>query len=91
MFFKYDADHNGSIDVDEARPILIDNLKKHRATKLKITDDELNDWFSKADLNNDGVISYEEAALFVDKYFLINDSQTESIIDNTYQEDNHSS
>ena len=35
-----------------------------------MTDAELNEWFDKADLNKDGVISVEEAAIFVDKYFL---------------------
>ena len=73
IFAKYDADHNGSIDVEEARPIFIDNLKKHRATKLSVSDAELNEWFQKADLNKDGVISMEEAAIFVDKYFLHHD------------------
>ena len=70
IFAKYDADHNGSIDMEEARPIFIDNLKRHKATKLTVTDAELHDWFEKADLNKDGVISVDEAAIFVDKYFL---------------------
>ena len=56
--------------MEEARPIFIDNLKKHKATKLAVTDAELQEWFNKADLNQDGVISVEEAAIFVDKYFL---------------------
>ena len=59
-----------NVDMEEARPIFIDNLKKHKATKLTVTDAELHDWFEKADLNKDGVISVDEAAIFVDKYFL---------------------
>ena len=70
IFDKFDADHNGSIDKEEARPIFIDYLRKAHVTKLIVKDEELSAWFDKADLNKDGVISQEEAGLFIDKYLL---------------------
>ena len=70
IFDKFDADHNGSIDKEEARPIFIDYLRKAHVTKLIVKDEELSAWFDKADLNKDGVISNEEAAIFIDTYLL---------------------
>ena len=70
IFDKFDADHNGSIDKEEARPIFIDYLRKAHVTKLIVDDAVLAQWFDKADLNKDGVISTEEAAIFIETYML---------------------
>ena len=70
IFDKFDADHNGSIDKEEARPIFIDYLRKAHVTKLIVDDAVLGQWFDKADLNKDGVISTEEAAIFIETYML---------------------
>ena len=34
LFTKFDADNSGGIDLEEARPIFIEELKKTGATKL---------------------------------------------------------
>jgi Ca2+-binding EF-hand superfamily protein len=70
IFNKFDADHNGTLDKDEARPLFIDYLRKAHATKLVVDDAVLTKWFDIADINRDGVISVEEAAQFVDTYML---------------------
>ena len=70
IFDKFDADHNGSIDKEEARPIFIDYLRKAHVTKLVVDDAVLTQWFDKADLNHDGVISTDEAAIFIETYML---------------------
>ena len=54
IFTKFDADNSGGIDLEEARPIFIEELKKTGATKLKVDDNVLNEYFQKADLNKDG-------------------------------------
>ena len=54
IFAKFDIDKNGSIDRDEAKPIFIDVLKRSGETKIVIDDNVLNEYFSKADLNQDG-------------------------------------
>ena len=77
IFDKFDDDHNGSIDKEEARPIFIDYLRKAHVTKLIVKDEELTAWFDKADLNKDGVISAEEAAIFIDQYLLPHQSAQE--------------
>ena len=70
IFAKFDADNSGGIDLEEARPIFIEELKKTGATKLKVDENVLNEYFQKADLNKDGVISKEEAELFIGTYLL---------------------
>ena len=54
IFTKFDADNSGGIDLEEARPIFIEELKKTGTTKLKVDDNVLNEYFQKADLNKDG-------------------------------------
>ena len=54
IFAKFDIDKNGSIDREEAKPIFIDVLKRSGETKIVIDDNVLNEYFSKADLNQDG-------------------------------------
>ena len=56
--------------MEEAKPIFILELKKTGATKLKVDDAVLEQYFKKADLNNDGVINREEAAIFIGTYLL---------------------
>ncbi len=70
IFAKFDADNSGSIDMEEAKPIFIEELKKTGATKLKVDDAVLEEYFKKADLNKDGVISKEEAAIFIGTYLI---------------------
>ena len=70
IFSKFDSDKNGSIDMEEAKPIFIEELKKSGATKLIVDDKVLEEYFKKADLNNDGVISKEEAAIFIGTYLM---------------------
>ena len=70
IFGKFDSDKNGSIDMEEAKPIFIEELKKSGATKLIVDDKVLEEYFKKADLNNDGVISKEEAAIFIGTYLM---------------------
>ena len=70
IFKRFDADNSGGIDLEEARPIFIEELKKTGATKLKVDDAVLNEYFQKADLNKDGVISKEEAAVFIGTYLM---------------------
>ena len=45
IFEKFDADNSGGIDLEEARPIFIEELKKTGATKLKVDDNVLNEYF----------------------------------------------
>ena len=70
IFAKFDADNSGSIDKEEAKPIFIEQLKKSGATKLKVDDAVLEEYFNKADTNHDGVISREEAKAFIMQYML---------------------
>ena len=65
IFTKFDADNSGSIDMEEAKSIFIEQLKKSGATKLKVDDSVLEEYFNKADTNNDnGSYSSEEAEAF---------------------------
>ena len=70
IFKKHDADHNGSIDKQEAKGVFLDELKKTHATKLTIDEEQFNSWFDKADANHDGLISLEEATAFIEQYLL---------------------
>tara|TARA_B110001450_G_C17233715_1_gene324559 strand:- start:271 stop:465 length:195 start_codon:yes stop_codon:yes gene_type:complete len=45
IFAKFDADNSGGIDLEEARPIFIEELRKTGATKLKVDDAILNEYF----------------------------------------------
>ena len=45
IFAKFDADNSGGIDLEEARPIFIEELRKSGATKLKVDDKVLNEYF----------------------------------------------
>lgn len=70
IFSKFDADQNGSIDKQEARPLFIAEIKKAGETQINISDEVLNEYFNKADLNQDGKITKEEAAIFIGKYMI---------------------
>ena len=65
IFEKFDADHSGAIERDEAKEIFTEVLKKMQVTKINVTDDMLTQWFNIADANKDGKISKEEAEVFV--------------------------
>lgn len=52
---KYDKDQNGSIDKEELRVLLADNLG---VQPNAITQDQLDWHFQKIDLNHDGKITF---------------------------------
>ena len=65
IFERFDADHSGAIERDEAKTIFVEVLKKMHVTKIDVTDEMLDKWFGIADTNADGKISKEEAEVFV--------------------------
>ena len=65
IFEKFDADHSGAIERDEAKEIFTEVLKKMQVTKINVTEAMLDQWFGIADVNKDGKISKEEAEVFV--------------------------
>jgi Ca2+-binding EF-hand superfamily protein len=54
IFRKYDNDESGTIDRDEAKAIILDQMKKIGMTKPKVTEEQLDQWFNEADINGDG-------------------------------------
>ena len=54
IFAKFDADHSGTIDKEEAKNIFIEELKKSGETKLNFDQAVFEAWFEKADANHDG-------------------------------------
>ena len=69
MFNKFDADHSGSIDKEEGKNVFIGELKRMGMSKIVFNQEQFDEWFAKADENNDGTISFEEACHFCNKYF----------------------
>ena len=65
IFKKFDNDHSGTIDKEEAKLIFIDIMKKMHFTKLDVSDETLEHWFKIADTNGDNQISKDEAESFV--------------------------
>ena len=70
IFKKFDDDNSGTIDREEARQIMIDQMKKSGMTKVQVTEEALDQWFNEADVNGDGQISLEEAKEFVKNHFI---------------------
>ena len=54
---RYDKDNNSSLDKEELRQLLADNLG---TTPDKITQDQLDWHFAKIDENSDGKITFDE-------------------------------
>ena len=70
IFKKYDNDESGTIDREEAKAIMLDQMKKVGMTKPTVTEEQLEEWFNEADINGDGQISLEEAKTFVKNHLL---------------------
>ena len=70
IFQKFDADHSGTIDKEEAKAIFMQELKKTGQSKINFNQEQFDNWFSKADVNNDGSISFEEACTFVQGFYI---------------------
>lgn len=70
IFKKFDADNSGGIDKEEAREMFLDQLKKSGSTLIKFDQVQFDKFFSAADTNRDGVISFDEAKAFV-KNFMV--------------------
>ena len=70
IFSKYDADHSGFIEINEAKIIFMEVLKKMKSTKINVPDAQLNQWFNMADVNSDGQISIEEAKNFIKNHMM---------------------
>ena len=70
IFEKFDADHSGAIERDEAKTIFTEVLKNMHVTKINVTDEMLDKWFNIADTNKDGKISKEEAEIFVKDHMM---------------------
>ena len=57
IFMAYDKDHNSTLEKEELRDLLADNLGVDKAS---ITQDQLDWHFNKIDENQDGKITFEE-------------------------------
>lgn len=57
IFFSYDKDSSSSLEKEELRALLADNLG---VDKESITQDQLDWHFSRIDENGDGKITFEE-------------------------------
>ena len=57
IFQAYDKDHNSTLEKEELRNLLADNLG---VTAQEISQDQLDWHFQKIDLNGDGKITFEE-------------------------------
>lgn len=57
IFFSYDKDASSSLEKEELRALLADNLG---VDKESITQDQLDWHFSRIDENGDGKITFEE-------------------------------
>ena len=49
MFEKYDVDGSSFIERDEAKKLISDILKKHKVSKINVSDEEINKYFKVAD------------------------------------------
>ena len=54
----------------EAKEIFMEQLKKGNQTKLNFDEEAFNKWFSLADVNNDGSVSFDEAYEFVKSFLM---------------------
>ena len=54
----------------EAKELFMEQLKKSNTTKLTFDEEAFNKWFSLADVNNDGSVSFDEAYDFVKSFLL---------------------
>ena len=70
IFTKFDADHSGSIDKEEAKALFMSELKRSGQSKIVFKQDQFDAWFDKADENHDGSISFEEACKFVQQFYI---------------------
>ena len=70
IFSKYDADHSGFIEINEAKVIFTEVLKKMKFSKVNVNDEQLNQWFNMADENGDGQISFDEAKNFIKNHMM---------------------
>jgi hypothetical protein len=70
--------------MEEARPIFIEYLRKANIDKKEVNDEELNNWFNNADLDGDGLLSNEEAAIFIDHYLIPNQKKKQGRFSEKY-------
>ena len=60
IFNEYDKDRDGHVDLEEARGVLNDTLRRN-----KLSEEEFQERFRMIDLNFDGVINKKEMAKFI--------------------------
>lgn len=60
IFLSYDKDHSSTLEKEELRDLLADNLG---VSKESITAEQLDWHFDKIDINHDGKITFEEYVL----------------------------
>lgn len=65
IFESYDFDKNGELDKDEFSKLLFDIFNKHRKSKMKVPQQEVDKWFSKVDEDGNGMVSFEEVMHFL--------------------------
>lgn len=67
-FEKFDKDHNGTLEYNEARQMATDCFKHHSEG---ISEAQIHQYFDAADLKKDGHITKEELIIFLKKVYNI--------------------
>lgn len=70
VFEKYDVDNSSFIEREEAKKLISDILKKHKLSKINVSEEVIDKYFKVADLNGDGKISLDEAEVFFRDHLL---------------------
>ena len=68
-FEKFDKDHNGTLEYQEAKQMATDCFKH---PSEGISEQEIRGYFEAADLKHDGHITKDELVLFLKKVYKIN-------------------
>ena len=65
-FEKFDKDHNGTLEYQEAKQMAVDCFKHHSEG---ISEQEIHKYFEAADLHHDGHITKSEHVWFLKKVY----------------------
>lgn len=67
LWAKYDGDHNGVLDIEEAKKCLVEVFTVLLGRQLNPTKTEQKDWFRSLDKDRSGTIDKQEFFEFIKK------------------------